>query len=439
MYNACINFSIFISHYISHADIFEGVYDKFDTPEVLPVVRVGSVYVAETWHGPTGVFKDLTLPPLARLCNHFLQKRGRRATILVSTTGDTGSATIHSAFGMKNLRVIVAYPRHTVTRVQELQMTTTGAANAIVFSHDGTSDDIDLILKKIFTDLDIQKEHILLSFNSIHTVRVILNIVHYVYMYLRVVPKVDRKVLVSVPTGGMGNAVGGFMAAGMGLPIEIISAVNENDVVHRAFTLGDFSITKPLVLTYAMSLDSLLPHNIERIFFYALDRDCESLRKVMNDFEQKQKSILPRKILENTQHLRTATVDTQQCLETMHEVWEECSYAVCPHTAVAWKPAVEYLMNGFGSRQMNGNFVSPSTAAGDITDSGREGCDEVIVVSTAIPAKFPDTLEKVGVPVPSVDWVQKLTGREEKKLFLNKGENWEEKMRDAIAGSAGFL
>ena len=127
-------------------EILKGCYDKFDCPEVIPVVKVGPVHVAETWHGSTGVFKDLTLPALARLTDHFLQKRGQSAIILVSTTGDTGSATIHSALGTKNLRVIVVYPRYTVSRIQELQMTTTGASNATVFSHEGNSDDLERVL-----------------------------------------------------------------------------------------------------------------------------------------------------------------------------------------------------------------------------------------------------------------------------------------------------
>lgn len=82
--------------------MFEGVYDCFDSPQVLPLVTVGPLHVAEMWHGPTGVFKDLVLFPLARICNHFLQKCGRKATILVSTTGDTGGTTIRCAQSMKN-------------------------------------------------------------------------------------------------------------------------------------------------------------------------------------------------------------------------------------------------------------------------------------------------------------------------------------------------
>lgn len=399
---------------------------------------MGPVHVAETWHGPTAVFKDLTLPVLARLCSHFLEKRGERATILVSTTGDTGGTTIHSAMGIRNLRVIVCYPRYTVSRVQELQMTTTGAENAIVFSHEGTSDDLDVILRNIFTDPEIRKEHILLSFNSIHTVRVVLNIVHHIYMYLRLVPNADREVLVSVPTGGLGNAVGGYMAAEMGVPLQILSAVNENDVVHRAFTLGDFSITKPQVPTYAMSLDSLMPHNIERIFFYALGGDSVTLKRVMEDFEKRQKSVLPRKLLENVQHFLTASVDMKQCLETMEKVWKDHNYVLCPHSAIAWRSAMAYLSNDTDGerKEICGNQEADE---GGIRGSSR--CEYVIVVSTASPAKFPETLKKANVFVPSAPWVEKLEAArtEEKPLPLNKGENWEEKLREVISSSVGFM
>lgn len=415
--------------------ILEGVFDKFDTPQVVPLVKVGPVHVAETWHGPTGVFKDLTLPVLARLCSHFLRKRGQRGTILVSTTGDTGGTTIHSALGMQNLRVIVGYPRYTVSRVQELQMTTTGAENAIVFSHEGTSDDFDIILKNIFTDPSIRKEHILFSFNSIHTVRVILNIVHHLYMYLCLVPNADQEVLVSIPTGGMGNAVGAFMAAEMGTPLKILSAVNENDLIHRAFTLGQYSITKPRIATYAISLDSLMPYNIERVFFYTLNGDCATLKQIMEDFEQKQNTLLPQKMLDNNKCLQTAVVDKKQCLDTIESVWKEFSYVLCPHSAVAWKAAINYLSCNTDSARNEG---SDSTS----DERGRKSftkCERVIVESTATPAKFPDTLKMVSVPVPPAAWVEGLGAREEKKLFLNTGENWEERLREVIASSAGFL
>ena len=376
------------------------------------MVQVGPVHVAETWHGPTGVFKDLVLHALARICSYFLQKSQKTATILVSTTGDTGGTTIHSAIGMKTLRVIVGYPRKTVSRIQELQMTTTGAKNATVFAHDGNSDDFDVTLKSIFTDPELRWKHILLSFNSIHTVRILLNIVHYVYIYLRVAPGADRNVVIAVPTGGMGNIAGGFMTAGMGVPIKLISAVNENDTVHRAFSEGEFSMKGPLVPTYAISLDSSFPYNIERVFFYASGKDCGVVKEVMETFERGEKSILPEKILQNASHLSTWRVNKTECLETMKAIWEEHGYHLCPHSAVAMASALK--------------TVTPPTKerAGERTIT--------VVMATATAAKFPETLGKVGVPVPSAPWVSGLQGREEEKVYLNHDDDWDSAVRECI-------
>ena len=409
------------------------MYDTFDVPSVLPVVEVGPLHVAETWHGPTGVFKDLTLPVLTRLCDHFLEKRGQRATILVSTTGDTGGTTIRSAMDRKNLRCIVAYPRNTVSRVQELQMTATGASNAVVFSYEGVSDDIDLILMNILRDKELQSRHILLSFNSIHTVRVLLNIVQYFFVYLRLVPNADRRVLISVPTGGMGNTTGAVMASEMGLPIKILAAVTENDIAHRALTLGDYSITRPQIPTFAPSLDTNLPHNIERVFYYALDGDTAAVKKTMEDFERKQSAFFPGKARQN---LLTGRVEMRECLEMIKRVWKEFGYFLCPHTAVAWKPAEEYALR------------NRDRSNGDVTDSVEEEkdscqdkeCNFVVVMATATPAKFPETLAEVGVQAPSAERLLKgLEGKEERKLVLNKGEDWEQAFRDAIASSQGFF
>ena len=101
--------------------MLDGCFSQFDQPEeVIPVVQVGPVSVAEMWHGPTGAFKDISLSIIGRLANLFLQKQGTKATALVCTTGDTGSAAIHSFLGSENMNIIVVYPRGRTSRVQEL-------------------------------------------------------------------------------------------------------------------------------------------------------------------------------------------------------------------------------------------------------------------------------------------------------------------------------
>ena len=63
----------------------------------------------------------------------------------------------------------------------------------------------------------------------------------------------------------------------------------------------------------------------------------------------------------------------------------------------------------------------------------------MVVFSTASPAKFPETLSLVSVPVPPAAWVTELAGKKERKLFLDKGEDWEGILRETIASSQGFL
>jgi len=140
---------------IANTEVMDGCFSKFDSPEVIPVSKIGSILVAELWHGPTGAFKDLVLSVVGRLADLFLQKQGKKATVLVGTSGDTGGASIHSVLGSQNINIIVLYPRGRVTRIQELQMTTVSAPNVKVYSVDGTLHDLDIPIKNSLQMLDL--------------------------------------------------------------------------------------------------------------------------------------------------------------------------------------------------------------------------------------------------------------------------------------------
>ena len=156
---------------------------------------MGSVHVAEMWYGPTGAFKDLALSVVGRLVDHFLKKRAETATILVSTSGDTGSAAIHSVINSRHINIVVMYPRDRVSRVQELQMTTVHSPNVRVFSVDGTSDDQDVVMKKLSTDNSFAKKYNITCINSVNVARVLFQAVNFFYTYLQQCPEANRDVL----------------------------------------------------------------------------------------------------------------------------------------------------------------------------------------------------------------------------------------------------
>ena len=47
----------------------------------------------------------------------------------------------------------------------------------------------------------------------------------------------------------------GFVARKMGIPINLIATVNPNDIVHRTFKSGDYSLAKEVRATWASAMD----------------------------------------------------------------------------------------------------------------------------------------------------------------------------------------
>lgn len=380
---------------------------------------MGVFNIAEMWHGPTGAFKDIALSVVGRLVDHFLKKQVKKAHVIVSTSGDTGSAAIHSVLGSKNVNIIVWYPRKRVSRVQELQMTTVDAPNVKVFSADGTSDDIDVPMKSIFADPDFVAKYNLVCFNSVNVARVILQAAHFIYIYLKVCPGVDHEVTFCVPSGGLGNIASGVIAHTMGLPIKFVSAVNENDIVDRAFRCNDFSLADTVKHTPSSAMDIQMPYNIERAFYYLSGQNSDILREVMETFERDGCCKLPPVVMENNTFLETTRVDTSDMFATMKKVWRENSYLLCPHTAVAMHGAL--------------NLVEKQNKSFDpLSDNNQPTPQDIVVIATATPAKFPEVISSVGLSVPLLESIDRLSSLPEKKEMVERDENWEQRMREAV-------
>ena len=83
------------------------VRDALDFP--VPLVQVTDrVWALELFHGPTLAFKDVGARVQARLLHHFTD--GTPLTILVATSGDTGSAVAQAFHRVPDARVVVLYP-----------------------------------------------------------------------------------------------------------------------------------------------------------------------------------------------------------------------------------------------------------------------------------------------------------------------------------------
>ena len=124
-------------------------YATFDHPDVCPVVELGDLHLLELFWGPTLAFKDVALQLVGRLFDHELTARDERATIVVATSGDTGSAAIEACVGRDTLDIVVLHPAGRVSDVQRRQMTTVDAPNVHNVAVEGTFDDCQDLVKAL--------------------------------------------------------------------------------------------------------------------------------------------------------------------------------------------------------------------------------------------------------------------------------------------------
>jgi threonine synthase len=244
-------------------DAFEGfVREAFDFPA--PTVPAGDGFsVLELFHGPTLAFKDFGARFLARAFGHVLAGRGEHATILVATSGDTGSAVALGFHGVPGVRVVVLYPAGKVSPFQEAQMATLGG-NVTAVRVPGTFDDCQRLVKQAFLDPDLSELR-LSSANSINIGRLLPQAVYYFASWLALGGPAAGDIVFVVPSGNLGNLTAGVIAQRLGLPVgRFVAACNLNDVLPEYLRTGTYR-ARAARPTISNAMDVGDPSNFPRL------------------------------------------------------------------------------------------------------------------------------------------------------------------------------
>ena len=347
---------------ISAADLQPLVEDALDFP--IPLVQVTDrAWVLELFHGPTRAFKDVGARVQARLLHHFTD--GTPLTILVATSGDTGSAVAQAFHGVPDTRVVVLYPKGQVTDVQEAQMASLGD-NITAVAVDGTFDDCQRLVKQAFADDDLRKHVWLTPANSINLGRLLPQVFYYFILAqlgdgpARSGPKGP---IVSVPSGNFGNLTAGLVAGRLGLPIRrFVAATNVNDVVPAYLRTGIYE-PRPSVRTVANAMDVGAPSNFERM--RALyDDDIDRMRQDV---------------------MGTAFTDAR-VVEEIARMYRERGYLLDPHGAIAWLGLEEALA---ADKEAIGVFLATAHPA-----KFREVVEPAIGETVALPPALAEALAR---------------------------------------------
>lgn len=325
------------------------LYDKFDdNTNPVPVVKVkDDLYISELYHGPTRAFKDMALQPFGVVLSSIAQKRKENYLILAATSGDTGPAALETFKNRANVQVACLYPDGGTSDVQRLQMVTEDAKNLKVIGINGVFDDAQTALKRLLASDEFNKaleeKHISLSAaNSVNFGRIIFQIIYHIHSYLELVRQeaieMGEKVYLNVPSGNFGNALGGYYAWKMGLPVEkIVISSNENNVLTRLINDGKYDLNHSEVVgTTSPAMDILKSSNVERILFDMFG--ASRTKELMEDLENKNCYELTSEELAELQKSFSADFCTgEEGKRYIKSIFEEDGYLMDPHTATCIK------------------------------------------------------------------------------------------------------
>jgi len=367
-------------------DLCAKAYGRFSHAAVTPLVQLDQQHwLLELFHGPTLAFKDVALQLLGRMFEHFLARSDDHLTIVGATSGDTGSAAIDAVAGRERIDIFMLHPDGRVSDVQRRQMTTVRAPNVYNIAIDGSFDDAQAMVKRIFVDPDVTGRLHIAAVNSINWARLMAQVVYYFAAALQLGAP-QRKVAFAVPTGNFGDVFAGYVASQMGLPIErLIVATNVNDILHRALANGDYS-AGTVTPTAAPSMDIQVSSNFERLLFDMGGRDGAAMAAQMAGFESTKAMQLTNAQREGAAALFTSfRADPDEMVQAMSWAAQHCGQVIDPHTAI-------------GLHAARGAGIDPAIP--------------VVTLATAHPAKFRDAVERAtgvrsGLPIRVGDLFQR--------------------------------
>lgn len=335
----------------------------------LPIVEIEKdVYSLELWHGPTCAFKDVGARFLARCISYFIQDQEEKVTILVATSGDTGSAVANGFHNVKGIDVVILYPKGKVSKIQEQQLTTIGG-NVSALEIDGTFDDCQAMVKDAFNDRELNEKMKLSSANSINVARFLPQAFYFIAAYEQLKDK-NKDIVFAVPSGNFGNLTAGMFAQKAGLPVaKFIAGTNANDIVPAYLKTGIYT-AKPSVSTISNAMDIGDPSNFARI-----------LELHQGDWDA----------IKNT--LVGHAYSDDETRESMKDVIDRTGYLTEPHGTIAYMALKEYQKN--------------------------HDC-QGIILETAHPAKFHDVVEPaIGQKVEIPERLQEYMDREKNALLID--------------------
>lgn len=329
-------------------------------------------------NGPTLAFKDMAMQLLGNLFEYVLAKAGQGINILGATSGDTGSSAEYAMRGKKGVNVFMLSPHGKMSRFQTAQMFSLQDPNIHNIAIRGVFDDCQDIVKAVSNDHAFKADYKIGAVNSINWGRIAAQIVYYFKGYFAATTNNQQQVSFSVPSGNFGNVCAGHIARMMGLPIKhLIVATNENDVLDEFFKTGIYR-PRGSANTYhtsSPSMDISKASNFERFIYDLAGQNGGKVNALWASVDKGGSFDLAKQGLFNKVAgfgFQSGSSNHANRIEMIRKIWQQYGLMIDTHTADGLKVALEL----------------------------RETAIPMIVLETALPAKFEESIQEALGQVP---------------------------------------
>lgn len=345
--------------------------EQWNDENIVPCKKLApNTYLMELFHGPSLAFKDVAMQMIGALFEHLLEKLNRKLSIICATSGDTGGAAVEAFKNRRNISLFVMMPDGRVSEVQKRFMTASGAKNVHCLILDGDFDKAQALLKRLLAQKDFVCATNLTPVNSVNFARIIAQSVYFL-IHAQKIGK-GKPVDFYVPTGNFGDAFSGWVAKKLGANIgRITMANNANNSLAIAMQTGKFSIGEHSIATISPAMDIQVPSNFERILYETIDGTIKDKNAIINQSFEDLKNhggfdIAPPTLEKLQSEFGALYCDDTETIEALKDCKSKTNEIICPHTAIAWAASEKF-----------------------------DDKNPKIILATAHPAKFPETLEDV--------------------------------------------
>jgi threonine synthase len=346
--------------------------------DITPTLKLeDNLYLLSLSNGPTLAFKDMAMQLLGNLFEYVLAKKGETTNILGATSGDTGSAAEYAMRGKKGVRVFMLSPHKKMSRFQTAQMFSLQDDNIFNIAVNGVFDDCQDMVKAVSNDAAFKAKYKIGAVNSINWGRIVAQVVYYFKGYFAVTKNNAEKVDFSVPSGNFGNVCAGHIARMMGLPINrLIVATNENDVLDEFFKTGVYR-PRGSANTYhtsSPSMDISKASNFERFVYDLVDQNAAKVRELWQSVDKGGAFDLA-ELMPKVREFGFVSGSSNHAarMKTIRETSQKYDVVIDTHTADGLKVALEL----------------------------RDTSKPMVVLETALPAKFEDAIMEALGHVPT--------------------------------------